>query len=192
MTFQLSKTPFQDSIKALNLQEGNKYTIIYINDWGMVATLKIKLIDIKYKSYAQYEDAVQFVGVPYRKRSVCGFWFYERKNLLIYKGWVDYEKSALYDIQERDEYTIKKSKFLSCDNAALIAIKQSIKQQPIYTLIHNYYEEYQITDSMVKNIIKQYAEENNNQVHESLLNRFGLTPRHVKETFNNKYEVILY
>lgn len=192
MTIQTSITPFQDSIKALNLTEGNKYTIFYISDWGMVTTLKIKLVNIKYTSYAQYNDAVQIIGTPFRKRTVYGFWFYNNKNLVIYDGWLNYKESVLYNITEHNGYTTKSSKFSSCDNNSLIAIVKSFNQKPIYTLIHNYHEEYQIVNSEAYNTIKQYAEEHENKVPETIINRYNLTPRHVKETFNNKYSVILY
>lgn len=192
MIIQTSTTPFQDSIKALNLTEGNKYTIFYISDWGMVTTLKIKLVNIKYTSYAQYNDAVQIIGQPFKKRTVYGFWFYSRKNIIIYDGWLDYEESTLYTITEHNGYTTKSSKYSSCDNNALIAIAESLEQHPIYTLIHDYHKEYQINNSEAYNTIKQYAEEHNNQIPEVIINRYGLTPRHIKETFNNKYSVILF
>ena len=183
---------FQSSIKALNLKEGNKYTIIYINDWGTITTLKIKLIDIKYSSYAQYDDAIQIIGIPYKKRTLYRYWFHNKKNFLIYDGWIDFDKSVLYNITEYNGYKVEHSKFLSCDPNALAIIKESIKQKPLYTLIHDYNKEYQITNSEIYYIIQQYAEANNNKVHESVLNRYGLTPRHIKETFNGKYDVILY
>lgn len=192
MIIQTSTTPFQDSIKVLNLTEGNKYTIFCISDWGMITTLKIKLTDIKYSSYAQYNDAVQIIGTPYKKRSVFGFWFYNNKDMVVYDGWLDYDESTLYTIKESNGCTVRHSKYRSCDNNALVAIVESLKQKPLYTLIHDYYKEYQIVNSEAYNTIKQYAEEHENKVPEIIINRYGLTPRHIKETFNNKYNVILY
>jgi len=52
-------------------------------------------------------------------------------------------------------------------------------------------EKYTIKDQTIISELEAIAEINNGEINECYINKYGLTPRHIKETFGGKYKTIL-
>ena len=65
--------------KALynKLQEGKRYTLVYLNEFGFPVAQKITFHSMKAKTYAQYSDVMEMIFTPYRKRT-------QYRNCLLY------------------------------------------------------------------------------------------------------------
>lgn len=103
---------FQKAIAELviagKLVPGNKYTLVYLNDFGWPVSQKITLHSTEETHYSQYDDAVRFVFKPYRKRNYYQKYFYNC-SLAIYNGWVDLDKNVGYQVEKRNGMVIRKS-----------------------------------------------------------------------------------
>lgn len=80
--------PFQKSIINAGLIIGNKYTLVYMNEFGFPVADKIVLKGVSLCQYAQYTDAVKITVRRARKRSDVCINFYDC-SIAIYEGWHD-------------------------------------------------------------------------------------------------------
>ena len=86
---------FQKAILSANMQEGKKYTLVYLNDFGFPVLDKITFYGCSPCQYAQYTDAVKMIFKRARKRTMMGKYFYGT-SLAIYEGWYDISKEDTY------------------------------------------------------------------------------------------------
>ena len=112
--------PLQKSFLAADLVPGNKYTLVYNNDFGFPVSVQITLDSMKICSYAQYDDAVYLTFKPKGKRKLVGKYFYGYKGhikVAIYDGWKTLPENFGYEvIRSTPECTTKKSKYASFDD----------------------------------------------------------------------------
>lgn len=129
---------FQKAIAELviagKLVPGNKYTLVYLNDFGWPVSQKITLYSTEETHYSQYDDAVRFVFKPYRKRNYYQKYFYNC-SLAIYNGWVDLDKNVGYQVEERNGMTIKKSLYGCFDSRFFTDAIQSLGK-PMFEYQH--------------------------------------------------------
>lgn len=78
--------PFQKAIINANLIVGNKYTLVYMNEFGFPVADKIVFKGVSPCQYAQYTDAVKMTARRARKRTDERITFYDC-SLAIYEGW---------------------------------------------------------------------------------------------------------
>lgn len=182
--------PYQKTILSANLQPKTKYTIFLFSEFGMMSTLKITLHDVELTSYAQYDDAFKLVFTPYRKRNMYAKTFYNNEDMLIYQGWIDLPETALNNVTEHNGYMVKRSKYCSFDQKQFDEIIKELGY-PYFKTIEDLHAKYIIHDEEIKEELQQIAKQNNGAINECFINVYGLTPRHVTETFNNKYHVEL-
>lgn len=103
--------------KALynKLVEGERYTLVYLNDFGFPVAQKIIFQSMELTTYAQYSDVVKMIFKPYRKRSLYQKYFYNN-SLMIFKGWQDMKESDTKEIlKDNDSLKIIKSKYSGFD-----------------------------------------------------------------------------
>lgn len=115
--------------KALynKLEEGGKYTLVYLNDFGFPVAQKIKFHSMKCTTYAQYSDAVEMVFTPYRKRNQVKKRFYNC-SLMIFKGWQDLKEEDTQEVLKNNESVkITKSKYASFDSRYIDDLENSFK-----------------------------------------------------------------
>lgn len=104
----------QDQFKNANLQQGQKITLFYINDFGGMSHTKITVDKVEYAKYAQHDKAVKLIYKPQNKRSLYCQYFY--RDMLVYNGWLDLPETVLNTVENTGTgITITHSKYLSCD-----------------------------------------------------------------------------
>lgn len=80
----------QETFRQADLKNGEKYTLLFINDFAFPCVQKITLESIEERQYAQYKDAVRIVFRPYKKRNCYQKYFYNSyKRFAVLKGWFD-------------------------------------------------------------------------------------------------------
>ena len=95
--------------------EGERYTLVYLNDFGFPVAQKIIFQSMELTTYAQYSDVVKMIFKPYRKRSLYQKYFYNN-SLMIFKGWQDMKESDTKEIlKDNDSLKIIKSKYSGFD-----------------------------------------------------------------------------
>lgn len=115
--------------KALynKLKEGEKYTLVYLNDFGYPVAQKIKFHSMKCTTYAQYSDVVEMVFTPYRKRSQVKKRFYE-SSLMVFKGWQELKEDDTHEVLKNNESVkITKSKYSCFDSRYIDDLENSFK-----------------------------------------------------------------
>lgn len=124
--------------KALynKLEEGGKYTLVYLDDFGFPVAQKIKFHSMKCTTYAQYSDAVEMVFTPYRKRNQYKKIFYNC-SLMIFKGWQDLKEEDTHEIIKNSESVkITKSKYACFDSRYMDDLEKSFRDAAV--LYKNY------------------------------------------------------
>ncbi|WP_143323062.1 hypothetical protein [Clostridium sp. HBUAS56010] len=104
--------PFQKAIINAKLTIGNKYTLVYMNEFGFPVADKIVFKGASPCQYAQYTDAVRITARRARKRSDVYINFYDC-SLAIYEGWNDLPEEVTH---ERISDNLRQSKY-SCFDA---------------------------------------------------------------------------
>ena len=125
--------------KALynKLAEGEKYTLVYLNDFGFPVAQKITFHSMKCTTYAQYSDVVELVFTPYRKRNQVQKYFYNT-SLMIFEGWQDLKEEDTKEILKDDENVkVTKSKY-SCFDSRYIEDLEKVFKNPF--VIHKDYK----------------------------------------------------
>ncbi|WP_080845604.1 LPD29 domain-containing protein [Cytobacillus gottheilii] len=126
----------QDQFTNADIQQGEKLTLIYISDFGSIVTNRITFDSVTNSKYAQYDNAIKLTFTPEKKRKLHYKYFYS--TMLVYKGWVSLPKSVLHEEEQRNGFTITKSKYHSCDNRQYDEILYYFEQQDIVPVINTY------------------------------------------------------
>jgi hypothetical protein len=104
--------PFQKAIINTKLIIGNKYTLVYMNEFGFPVADKIVFKGVSPCQYAQYTDAIRMTARRARKRSNVYINFYD-SSLAIHEGWNDLPEEITH---EKIGDHLKQSKY-SCFDA---------------------------------------------------------------------------
>lgn len=112
------------------LEQGKKYTLVYLNDFGFPTTQKITFHISKCTTYAQFGDCVDMVFKPYRKQKMYHKRFYNC-SFMIFEGWQDLKESDTSDILKDDKNVkITKSKY-GCFDARYMDDLKNIFKNPV-------------------------------------------------------------
>lgn len=107
----------QKTVLSANMQQGKKYTLVYLNEFGFPVADRIVFHSFSICKYVQFTDAVKMTFKRYRKRSYDACFFYDQ-SIAIYEGWHELKKDDTYNkVKESDKVTTWKSKY-SCFDAA--------------------------------------------------------------------------
>lgn len=121
--------PFQKAVYG-KLEEGRKYTLVYLNDFGFPVTQKITFHSMDCRTYAQHSDVIEMFFTPYRKRNQYRQIFYNQ-SLMIFEGWQDMKESDTKEtIKENDSMKVTKSKY-ACFDARYIDDLEHVFKNPI-------------------------------------------------------------
>ncbi len=104
--------------KALynRLEEGKKYTLVYLSDFGFPVAQKITFHSMKCATYAQYSDVIEMVFTPYRKRNQYRKYIYNC-SLMIFEGWQDVKEEDTHEtLKDNESVKITQSKYTSFDS----------------------------------------------------------------------------
>lgn len=108
----------QATFTQANLKQGEKYTLLYMNDFCFPVASKITLENIENTTYAQYDDAVRMVFRPKGKRNLyqkvfCG----SDRRFAVIKGWHDIETARTVSFGGMSFSEISSGDYSFIDNA---------------------------------------------------------------------------
>ena len=118
--------------KALynKLEEGGKYTFVYLNDFGFPVVQKITFHSMKCTTYAQYSDVIEMIFTPYRKRNQYRKYFYNC-SLMIFKGWQDMKEEDTHKtLKDNESVKITMSKY-ACFDSRYIDDLEKVFKNPV-------------------------------------------------------------
>ena len=113
--YQATALPFQKAIMGCGLQQNEKYTLVYVDDFGFPVAHKIMLKGFCICEYAQYKDAAKIIYRGKGQRMDREMTLYN-KSIAIYKGWKDIPESVTYETVRDNGFTvIRKSRYTGFD-----------------------------------------------------------------------------
>lgn len=115
--------------KALynKLQEGKRYTLVYLNEFGFPVAQKITFHSMKTTTYAQHSDVMEMIFTPYRKRSQYRKLFY-KCSVMIFEGWQDLkEEDTAETIKSNERVKITRLKYESFDSRYIDDLENCFK-----------------------------------------------------------------
>lgn len=125
-----------EQFRRANLSNGQRITIMCINDWGMFTEQHVTVDSVEYGSYAQYDKAVKLIFTPERKRKLYYNWYY--KDMIVVDGWVNTPESLLWDIKSNGALITKMTKFSSCDRTMYTVVEEYLNEQGIIPIINTH------------------------------------------------------
>lgn len=128
--------PLQKAIFNANLKSGNKYTLIYFNDFGFPVANKIVFNCFEFTTYAQYADVVKMECRRIRKRNNMQMYLYN-KSLIILDGWHDLKDEDIYIIKDKGNVITKMSKY-GCFDSHYIDDMETLYKDYIVTIYKQY------------------------------------------------------
>jgi len=126
----------QSQFETANLQQGQKVTLFYISDFGGIVNQMVTLDEVTNTKYAQHDKAVKLTFTPRGKRKQYYNYFYS--TLIVYEGWLELPTEVLNTVEKSSDFTITKSKYLSCDKKQYDEILQHYEAQGLKPLINTY------------------------------------------------------
>lgn len=116
-----------------SLTPSQKVTIIKHSFFGQPVSINTTIQHVKVEPYAQYDESLNIIHRPKRKRTLYSNRILATDKMIIYDGWLNVDIRSIINevIEDNDKFTVTKTKYLSFDEQALIAIKNSIDQIPI-------------------------------------------------------------
>ena len=134
----------QETFRQADLKNGEKYTLLFINDFAFPCVQKITLESIEERQYAQYKDAVRIVFRPYKKRNCYQKYFHNGyKRFAVLKGW--------FDVQTAKTVTRNGYSFSEICSGDISFIERACAEHPENVVInYTYAEEVQeVTEAVV-------------------------------------------
>lgn len=126
----------REQFDRAGFEEGQKVTIIHINDFGGMSVSHVLFKSYMFGEYAQYKNAVKMTFRPEGKRNDYYKWFY--KEVIIADGWIDLPENLLWEITVSNGMVCKKSRFLSCDRKQFDVILEYLKENNSKILVNTY------------------------------------------------------
>lgn len=116
----------------LNLETGKRYTVIVENDMGFgVKAVQFTFHSLKLGRFAQYENAVEVIFTPKKKRNLHSIKFYGKKDFALFEGWVDVNTDPFSAPEDQGIMVVKRMKYSSCDSRFMDDAIASVKATPL-------------------------------------------------------------
>ncbi len=117
----------------LNLEVGKRYTVIVENDMGFgVNAVQFTFHSSKLGRFAQYENAVELIFTPKKKRNLHSIKFYGKKDFALFEGWVDVNTDAFSAPEDQGIIVVRRMKYSSCDSRFMDDAIASVKETPLF------------------------------------------------------------
>lgn len=111
-----------------NLSQGQKITIVSSNDMGFLYVIQTVYQESKphhhYVNCPKNMIGVTIVHKPKRKLSLYKTVIDYNAQMIIYDGWVDVDTDCIYEIEQKDDMTLRKSKYTAFDKRNFGEIKK--------------------------------------------------------------------
>lgn len=109
------------------LQPGNKYTLVYLNDFGFPVAEKITFHSVRSSTYAQHSDVMEMIFTPYRKRSQYRKLFYNC-SIMFFEGWQDLKEEEIkVTLEDNKNVKITRSKYGCFDSRYIDDLENCFK-----------------------------------------------------------------
>lgn len=116
----------------LNLENGKRYTIIVENDMGFgVNAVQFTFHSSKLGRFAQYENAVEVIFTPKKKRNLHSIKFYGKRDFVLFEGWVEVDTNPFGPYEDQGIVVSRKMKYSSCDSRFMDDAIASVKATPL-------------------------------------------------------------
>lgn len=117
----------------LNLEIGKRYTVIVENDMGFgVNAVQFTFHSSKLGRFAQYENAVELIFTPKKKRNLHSIKFYGKKDFALFEGWVDVNTDPFSVPEDQGIIVVRRMKYSSCDSRFMDDAIASVKATPLF------------------------------------------------------------
>ena len=117
----------------LNLESGKRYTVIVENDMGFgVNAVQFTFHSSKLGRFAQYENAVEVIFTPKKKRKLHSIKFYGKKDFALFEGWVDVNTDPFSVPEDQGVVVVRRMKYSSCDSRFMDDAIASVKTAPLF------------------------------------------------------------
>ncbi|WP_252241617.1 LPD29 domain-containing protein [Clostridium sp. ZBS18] len=126
----------QEQFNNSNLVQGDKLTIIKSSMLCGVSVSHITLDSFTNEEYAQYKDCTKMIFKVNNKRGLYQQYIYD--DVLIYKGWINFPENLMFNIEDKNGFISKESKYGSYDNRAYDDVIEYFKQQGVKPIINTY------------------------------------------------------
>ena len=114
--------PLQAAFYRAAMVPGERYTLVFLGEFGFPVDLRITFREAKLTTYAQYDDAVDVTFMLQNKRKPRRICLYG-KSFLVYRGWRNLDKTATYNVEKSGGCTIMASKYGCFDERFMDYIK---------------------------------------------------------------------
>jgi len=114
--------PLQAAFYRAGMVPGQRYTLVYLGDFGFPVDLRITFREAKLTTYAQYDDVVDVIFMLQRKRNPRRLHLYNR-SFLIYNGWRELDKSVTFNITRSNGLVTMESKYGGFDERFIADVK---------------------------------------------------------------------
>ena len=133
--------PLEEFIK---LVPGDRYTIVWMGEFGFPCSRQITLTSVRKDRYAQYTEAYYVTFVPRGKRKNRQVVFYGKKAVIVWPGWVspDVTMYRNTEIKDTDTGSVAVSKSFPCfDERYMTIALESVKViVPVIVILDGLYK----------------------------------------------------
>ncbi len=120
-----------------NLKKGQKYTMVYCDEFGFPVAQRMTFEKMELTTYAQYHDVVHLTYRPYKARSIYSQYLYY-KSYMIFEGWQTMKKDDHMDkVHEDSSMVMHRSKY-GCFDSRYIEDAEKLFKNPV--MIHKDYK----------------------------------------------------
>lgn len=117
----------------LGLENGKRYTVIVENSMGFgVSAVQFTFHSAKVVSFAQYENAVEIIFTPKKKRNLHSIKFYGKKDFALFEGWVEVNTDPFGPPEDQGILISRKMRYSSCDSRFMDDAIASVKTAPLF------------------------------------------------------------
>lgn len=112
----------QAAFYQAGMTEGKRYTMVFLGEFGFPVAMRMTFHSAKLTTYAQYDDAVELVFTPYKKRNAYRMHLYN-KSFLVYNDWRVMPTDAAYNVERTKTSITRISKYGCFDERFIEDIK---------------------------------------------------------------------
>lgn len=125
---QDQRQTIREQLTRASIPAGERVTIIKESDFGGISTTVATWDHWEPCTYAQYTDAAKLIVKPKRKRGLWSMTLHRGPAVLIVAGEVGIPEEILWEVvYTKPGATMKKSRFASCDPAAMQAVREYVQ-----------------------------------------------------------------